>query len=112
LNSVHNLHLKEASGELLRALCGWLNSDVCARIYRELSGETRREFPQVHIATMRLLPVPHALFLLSDRRTQQLAHIVKLLEETTDAATDFTHPLRVELEALCQALFEKPTGEA
>ncbi len=61
LNSVHNVLLRQPDNELLEAICSYLNTDFCARIYADMTGETRNIFPQVHASSMRQLPVPQDL---------------------------------------------------
>ncbi len=77
LNSVHNIVLKAHEEEVLFALCAYLNSDVCAQVYRERTGEVRKVFPQVHISAMKTLPVPAPLARSGHRVTRRLAELAK-----------------------------------
>jgi len=61
LNSVHNVLLKDPNQEVSRAICTYLNTGFCARIYADMTGETRNLFPQVHASSMRQLPIPQEL---------------------------------------------------
>jgi len=56
-NSVHNTFLLPSSPYDLEYILGILNSKFMSYVYRELSGETRDIFPQVHISMLRKLPI-------------------------------------------------------
>ena len=58
LNSVHNTLARDGRRSTLLFLLGLLNSRLLSFYYRARSQETRRVFPQVHIAALRQLPVP------------------------------------------------------
>jgi hypothetical protein len=74
-NSVHCIVLKERNETVLYALAAYLNSDVCRDYYQSFTGETRKTFPQVHIASVKQLRVP-ALFLdPRHRSTNRLARL-------------------------------------
>ena len=60
-NSVHGVVLNEPNETVLWALCAYLNSQAVKQHHQTISGEVRRAFPQVHVATMKMLPVPAAL---------------------------------------------------
>ena len=58
LNSVHFTRLKEGSGHSLWFILACLNSRIMNDYYRMRYQETRSTFPQVHISTLRKLPIP------------------------------------------------------
>ena len=58
LNSVHNTILREGvDGRILVFLLGLMNSRLMNYYYQEVSHETAKSFPQVHIAELRSLPI-------------------------------------------------------
>jgi hypothetical protein len=74
-NSVHCIVLKNYSETVLYALSAFLNSDVFRDYYQSFTGETRKTFPQVHIASVRQLRVPEQLLNPSNRDTKRLANL-------------------------------------
>ena len=58
LNSVHFTRLKEGSRYSLWFILACLNSRIMNDYYRVRYQETRSTFPQVHISTLRKLPIP------------------------------------------------------
>ena len=60
-NSAHGVVLNAHNDEVLWALCGYLNAEAVRRHHQTVTGETRQTFPQVHVATMKLLPVPERI---------------------------------------------------
>ena len=58
LNSVHFTRLKEGSCYSLWFILACLNSRIMNEYYRIRYQETRTTFPQVHISTLRKLPIP------------------------------------------------------
>lgn len=88
LNSVHNIVLKDPSQKVLIALCCYLNSTLCAEIYRGCSGESRKLFPQVHVSLMKTLPVPAFLFDETSPWTEKLVAIWQALEEDTTGSEE------------------------
>jgi hypothetical protein len=62
LNSVHMTGLLPDAAIDLRALLALLNSSVLGWYYARTSGETRKVFPQVHIAALRRLPLSLGLW--------------------------------------------------
>jgi len=58
LNSVHFTRLKEGSNYSLWFILACLNSRMMNEYYRMRFQETRSTFPQVHISTLRKLPIP------------------------------------------------------
>ncbi len=57
LNSVHNTKVINADDSVLLYLLGILNSRLLGFYYNAYAQETRRVFPQVHISTLRKLPI-------------------------------------------------------
>jgi hypothetical protein len=57
INSVHNTRAIDGDRSTLVYLLGLLNSRLLRFYYRQHSQETRKVFPQVHIATLRQLPM-------------------------------------------------------
>jgi SAM-dependent methyltransferase len=60
VNSVHNTLARDGRRETLLMLLAVLNSRLLTFYYRLHSQETRRVFPQVHIAALRRLPIAAA----------------------------------------------------
>jgi hypothetical protein len=89
LNSVHNIVLKEDNAEQLIALCCYLNSDLCAAIYKDCSGESRRLFPQVHISLMKTLPIPKFLL---DPKNRWSKELIKIGREALDQTQESKCP--------------------
>ncbi len=74
-NSVHCIVLKKYDETVLYALLAFLNSDVCRDYYQSLTGETRKTFPQVHVASVKRLRVPERILDPSHRDAKRLAQL-------------------------------------
>jgi hypothetical protein len=71
--------LKDHDETVLYALLAYLNSAICRESYQSFTGETRKTFPQVHIASVKRLRVPDRLLDASCDQTRRLAAIAKQL---------------------------------
>ncbi len=90
LNSVHCIILKNHDDNVLWALCAYLNSAICGQLYQNRTGETRKVFPQIHISSMRELPVPRFLLDASSEMVLQLAQLARqaaALARTSEGTT-------------------------
>jgi len=115
LNSVHNLkYRKPQPEESLFALAAWLNSAALASRYQAISGETRGRFPQVHLATLRELPVPRILLEAGPCRDRLAALARSLATGSTGLQHRNLPPLdeptratnKKALETICQAILD------
>ena len=79
LNSVHQIILHDANETVLHALCGYLGSPWFNATYARITGETRRTFPQVHITSMKSMPVPRVLADAHASITQEMCRLAKRL---------------------------------
>jgi hypothetical protein len=106
LNSVHQTGLLPGAGLSLLALLALLNSSALDWYYSRTSGETRRVFPQVHVAALRKLPVPAALLESPDLEAA-LASLASRLEREPGEAS-----LAREVDAIVGELFGLTGGES
>ena len=90
LNSVHNIILREHNTNVLFALCAYMNTETCASIYQGLTGEVRKVFPQVHISSMRTLPVPEVLANADHPITRKLSDLARILSKDNESARSST----------------------
>ena len=76
-NSAHGVCLLSHDDDTLWALCAWLNAAVLCTHYQTVTGETRRTFPQIHVSSMKEMPVPAAFIDGTSRAVRELADIAR-----------------------------------
>jgi hypothetical protein len=83
-NSVHSMILKNHDDTVLFALVAFLNSEVCRDYYQAYTGETRKTFPQVHIAAVKRLRMPERILDATHPDTKRLAQLAESVSTNTD----------------------------
>jgi methylase of polypeptide subunit release factors len=83
-NSVHSMILKNHDDTVLFALVAFLNSEVCRDYYQAFTGETRKTFPQVHIAAVKKLRLPEHILDPTHPDTKRLAQLATGVSMNTD----------------------------
>lgn len=95
-NSAHGIALHEQDDTVLWALCAWLNAKPLHRHYQTVTGEVRRTFPQVHVASLRQLPVPKRLLNTEDTVVQALSALAR----QAASGDDVVSAMHEQIEAL------------